>query len=93
LRDFRDGVCPTGRLRATIQDALQTFYTAYSDAMGADSGLYAENWKVTNTTDALFSNYKTDLANQPAAWMPTYKQTDGFCQMMVTANIPGASCP
>ncbi|TAL35517.1 MAG: hypothetical protein EPN97_07000 [Alphaproteobacteria bacterium] len=28
-----------GGVRATIQDALQTFYTAYMDAMGADSGL------------------------------------------------------
>jgi hypothetical protein len=28
-----------GGVRADIQDALQTFYTAYVDAMGADSGL------------------------------------------------------
>lgn len=28
-----------GGVRATIQDALQTFYTAYMDAMGADSGM------------------------------------------------------
>lgn len=39
-----------GGLRAVVQDALQTFYTAYVDAMGADSGLvdYTQTGLVNN---------------------------------------------
>jgi hypothetical protein len=51
-----------GGVRATIQDALQTFYTAYMDAMGADSGL------VDYTQTALSNNpactETADLWNQ-----------------------------
>lgn len=135
-----------GGLQAVVRDGLQTFYTSYVDAMGADSGLvdytntalvnnpacsetqdlwteiktggveqgvpnatmadmlngtlpagaaadFSSDWGVSNGTDALFSLYKTDLAAQPPAWNPTFQQTDGLCQMMVTANIPGAACP
>lgn len=135
-----------GGLNATIRDALQTFYTSYVDAMGADSGMvdytqtalvnnpvcsetqdlwtelkqggveqgvpnatmtdllngtipagantdYTSDWTVTNGTDNLFSNYKNDLAAQPPAWNPTFVPTNNFCQMMVTAGIPGAACP
>lgn len=135
-----------GGLQATIRDSLQTFYTGYADAMGADSGIvdytqtalvndptcsesqdlwtevrrggveqgvpnatltdllngtmpagansdFSSDWSVSNGGDAIFANYKNDVAAQPPAWTPSFKQTDGLCQMMITANIPGASCP
>jgi hypothetical protein len=135
-----------GGLRATVQDALQTFYTAYADAMGADSGIvdytqtalvnnpacsetqdlwtevkqggveqgvpnatltdlmngtmplgantdFVSDWGVSNGTDNLFTNYRNDVNAQPPPWNPTFVQTNSFCQMMMTANIPGAACP
>lgn len=135
-----------GGLRANIQDALQTFYTAYMDAMGADSGLvdytqttltnnpvctetqdlwsqvktggveqgvpnvtvtdlingtmplggnidFTGDWNTSATTDNNFSTFQTDLAAQPPAWQPTYAPNSGFCNMLITANVPGAACP
>ncbi|MEZ0222912.1 MAG: hypothetical protein ACAH83_00030 [Alphaproteobacteria bacterium] len=135
-----------GGVRATIQDALQTFYTAYVDAMGADSGLvdytqttltnnpvctetqdlwtevkqggveqgvpnatitdlingtmplgantdFTSDWTISGTNDNNFSTFQTDLAAQPPPWQPTYAPTSGFCNMLITANVPGAACP
>ena len=134
-----------GGLRADITDSLQTFYTSFVDAMGADSGLvdytqtnltntatcnetqdlwtqvktggveegvpnatltelmtgtlpagansdYSTDWQ-TEGTDNNFTNYQTDVAAQPPAWMPTFTQTNNFCNQMITAGIPGAGCP
>jgi hypothetical protein len=59
-----------GGVRATIQDALQTFYTAYVDAMGADSGLVdytqtalSNNPACTETQD-LWTQVKTGGVEQ-----------------------------
>jgi hypothetical protein len=48
-----------GGLRADIQDSLQNFYTAYMDAMGADSGLV--DYTQTALTNTATCNETQDL--------------------------------
>lgn len=78
-----------GGLRADIQDALQTFYTAYMDAMGADSGLvdYTQtalvNTPACTETQDLWTQVKTGGVEQG---VPMATITD-----LINGTMPGGA--